>query len=139
MITVLTSTAVAAGAAPAQVAPASINPIPFDGFIEILGVSDPAAGLTGLPSLAVQLGQGAGQGAAPSAPFQTSVVPLNSFNAAFVGPDMRNLLMPRTAVRGAQQIQVLVAGGAGAATVVRLMIRLYTPDEIASSGSIAVF
>ena len=58
MITAMLSFSAAAGAAAAQVAPASVNPVPFDGFIEILGVTDPAAGLTALPSLSVQLGQG---------------------------------------------------------------------------------
>ena len=111
---------------------------PLDGFIEILGVTDPAAGLTALPSLSVQLGQGAGQGASPGTPVQTGPVPLNITNAAFVGPDLRNLLMPRTAVRAAQQIQILIGGGAGATASGRLLVRLYTAEEVAAAGIMAV-
>ena len=138
MITAMISFSVAAGAAAAQVAPSSINPVPFDGFLEILGVTDPVAGLTGLPSISVQLGQGAGSGGAPSTPVQTGPIPLNITNAAFVGPDLRNLLMPRTAVRAAQQIQVLVGGGTGATASGRLMLRLYTAEEVAAAGVLAV-
>ncbi|MCL4532566.1 MAG: hypothetical protein M1582_05165 [Actinobacteria bacterium] len=113
MNTQTVSVAVAAGAAPVNVVPSTLQNVPNDGFLAILGVTDPATGLTGLPTLEVKVGL-------DLTPMATSPIPLNDINVALAGPNKRNILLPPMAVRQNQTLIASLGGGVGATATVRL-------------------
>jgi len=117
------------GAAPTQVLSSAYTPCPFDGFIEIYAVTDPIAGLTALPTLSFTLGATP----TPQTPLQQSVIPVNQFGIIFAGPTLAERRLSRTAVRTAQNLQLLLGGGAGATATGRIRVVLYTPEEAAAS------
>lgn len=120
------SFSVAAAAAPVNVIPAAFQPIPFDGFLSVWGVTDAAMAITALPTLQVLIGGAP----APSNPLPTSVIPVQQFGIDFAGPTRENVLLSPTAVAAAQQIQLLLGGGAGATITGRLRVRLMSPAEL---------
>lgn len=117
-------TSVAAGAAPTNILPDGLAVAPEPGFVTYAIVGDPITGLT-----AQATHKFVRKGNIPVV--DTSPVPLNGANAAFVGPDLRNLAMPPVAVDGSENLQLLIGGGAGATQTVRATVYFAATDELA--------
>ena len=116
----IVSFSVAVGAPPVNIAPAGFNPAPADGFIAVLGVSDPVTGQVGLASLELKVGLN-------ETPLATSPIPVNDSNAAGVGPSSRNLRVAPTAVRGASNVQLNVSGTQTGATATGRLQLFFAP------------
>lgn len=118
---------VGAGAAPTNIMPASFNPIPADGSLEIFAVADPTnfgAGDT-LPTLSVTLG-----GPTPIQPIQPTSVGINEFGQIGVSPNDRNVIMPRQGVAQGTNSQLIVTGGTHAMNL-NIKVRFRSLQEIA--------
>lgn len=120
---------VAVAATPVNVMPADFNPVPVDGFMEIYGVSDPASGLTALPTLQFT----SNLGGTPQTPM-LGLIPINTFGVAFTGPSIMNKLMSPYAVKQGTNTQLLLSGtNTGATATGRIRVVHYAPGEVVAS------
>lgn len=120
---------VAAAASPVNVMPSDFNPVPADGFMEVYAVSDPASGLTALPTLQFT----SNASGTPQTPM-LSVIPINTFGIAFTGPSIMNKMMSPYAVSKGTNTQLLLSGtNAGATATGRIRVVHYVTGEVVSS------
>jgi hypothetical protein len=125
---------VTAGAPPSNVAPTNFNPIPADGFIEVLGCVDvQSSASNALPVVSVTLG-----GATPYTPIPGSVLRVNQFGIVGAGPGPQDRVMGRQGVRQGTNLQINLQGGTGQTYTGRLLIRYYSADEASGmAGAVA--
>ena len=123
---------IAAAGGPTNVITSDFNPAPFEGFLRVLAVSDPAGtggsgAYTSLPSVTVSLG---GQ-PSPTTPVPLSSIP-NPENTAIAYTPPRHVVLDWTPVRLSANVQVLLQGTqAAAAAAGRFKFQMATAAEIA--------
>ena len=121
---------VAAGAAPVNVAPTNVNPIPADGFLEIFAVQDALTDAAHTPaSLQVTLG-----GATPFTPVPSSTIPVNTDGIVGAGPSITDVILGRQAVRQGTNLQALLSGGVGETCTGTSRVKYVSMEELAAGA-----
>lgn len=116
--------AVGSGAAPVNVMPASFNPVPDDGSLEIWACLDALTAGNQAPTLSVTLG-----GATPIQPIQPTAIRVNEFGINGAGPSLTDMVMPKQGVQRGTNSQLTLTGGNQNVTG-RIRIRFLSLNEI---------
>jgi hypothetical protein len=125
---------VVGGAPPENVAPTNFNPVPADGFVEVMGCIDPTNFVAGdlPPAVSITLG-----GATPYTPVPYAALRVNVDGVVGAGPGPTDRVMSRQGVRQGTNLQINLQGGTHT-YYGRLVVRFTSAEEIsAGAGAIA--